>query len=161
MNALEFRNIIEHSTGVMYRVAFALTGSEADAADAVQDACLKLWEKRAMLARAANRSAYCVGATRNAALDIIRGRHPATDVSQMPEAASETDTASACESAETIAAIERAIARLPENQRLVITMRDIEDRSVDEIIEATGYSVANIKTLLCRARTALRKRFSI
>ncbi len=87
MNALEFRNIIERSTGVMYRVALALTGNEADAADAVQDACLKLWEKRTMLARAENKGAYCTGAARHAALDIIRGRHPSADLGHLPEPA--------------------------------------------------------------------------
>lgn len=161
MNALEFRNIIDGSAGVMYRVALALTGCEADAADAVQDACLRLWEKRAKLAESANPSGYCVGAARNAALDIIRARHPAVGPEKIPEIASDADTATACESTETLAAIEREIARLPENQRVVITMRDLEDRSVDEIIQATGYTVANVKTLLCRARAALRKRFSV
>lgn len=161
MNTLEFRNIIQQTTSVMYRVALALTGNESDAADAVQDACLRLWEKRTNLAKAANRGAYCAGAARNAALDIIRARHHTVGDDMIPEFASETDTAAACESAETIAAIEREIARLPENQRVVITMRDLEDRSVDEIIQATGYSVANVKTLLCRARAALRKRFAI
>ncbi len=39
-------------------------------------------------------------------------------------------------------------------------MRDLEDRPMDEIIAATGYTVANVKTLLCRARAALRKRFA-
>ena len=100
MNALEFRNIIDGSAGVMYRVALALTGCEADAADAVQDACLRLWEKRAKLAESANPSGYCVGAARNAALDILRARHPAVGPEQIPEIASDADTATACESTE-------------------------------------------------------------
>jgi RNA polymerase sigma-70 factor (ECF subfamily) len=60
-------------------------------------------------------------------------------------------------SAETRAAIERAIAALPPNQRAVITLRDIEGWSSEEARNALGISETNQRVLLHRARMRVRQ----
>jgi len=52
------------------------------------------------------------------------------------------------------------IAHLPEQQRLIITLRDIEDRSYDEIAAQTGLQAVNIRVLLSRARKQIREQFN-
>jgi RNA polymerase sigma-70 factor (ECF subfamily) len=59
-------------------------------------------------------------------------------------------------SQETRAVVERAIAGLPTNQRITITMRDIEDLSSAQICSLLGISEANQRVLLHRARTRVR-----
>lgn len=59
--------------------------------------------------------------------------------------------------AETRAAIERAIAGLPEAQRAVITLRDVEGLETGEICNLLGLTVTNQRVLLHRARTRLRQ----
>jgi RNA polymerase sigma-70 factor (ECF subfamily) len=59
-------------------------------------------------------------------------------------------------SQETRAVVERAIAGLPTNQRLTITMRDIEELGSAETCAALGVSEANQRVLLHRARTRVR-----
>lgn len=51
----------------------------------------------------------------------------------------------------------RALERLPAEDRIVITLLEIEDRPVKEIVSLTGWSVANVKTRAHRARAALRR----
>lgn len=59
--------------------------------------------------------------------------------------------------AETRAAIERAIAALPEAQRAVLTLRDIEGLETEEICNLLGVTVSNQRVLLHRARSKVRQ----
>lgn len=59
--------------------------------------------------------------------------------------------------AETRAAIQRAIAALPEAQRAVVTLRDVEGLEAEEICNLLGLTLTNQRVLLHRARTRLRE----
>jgi len=58
---------------------------------------------------------------------------------------------------ETLAVIDSAIAELPDRQHLVISMRDIEGWSADEVCQALQISEANQRVLLHRARSKVRR----
>jgi RNA polymerase sigma-70 factor (ECF subfamily) len=58
---------------------------------------------------------------------------------------------------ETLALIDSAIAELPDRQHLVISMRDIEGWSADEVCQALQISEANQRVLLHRARSKVRR----
>jgi RNA polymerase sigma-70 factor (ECF subfamily) len=62
----------------------------------------------------------------------------------------------ALDSAEAVARIETEIAKLPETQRLVITMRDVEGMSSEEVRSALDISETNQRVLLHRARAKVR-----
>ncbi|MDD7104175.1 MAG: sigma-70 region 4 domain-containing protein, partial [Bacteroidales bacterium] len=49
------------------------------------------------------------------------------------------------------------IDRMPEQQRMVVIMKDIEDMTYDEMAGVTGLTVPNLRTLLSRGRKALRQ----
>jgi RNA polymerase sigma-70 factor (ECF subfamily) len=57
-------------------------------------------------------------------------------------------------------AIDRAIARLPETQRMAVILRRYEDMSYDQISEVLEISIPAVKSVLFRARTELRERLS-
>jgi RNA polymerase sigma-70 factor, ECF subfamily len=59
-------------------------------------------------------------------------------------------------SAEAVELIEREVERLPEMQRLVITMRDLEGLSSEEVRNALDISETNQRVLLHRARSNVR-----
>jgi RNA polymerase sigma-70 factor (ECF subfamily) len=54
-------------------------------------------------------------------------------------------------------AVDTAIARLPETQRMAVILRRYEELSYEEIAEALDQSVSAVKSLLFRARTELRE----
>ena len=57
--------------------------------------------------------------------------------------------------------LRRLIDRLPDQQRQVLLLRDVNDFSFEEIGEATGLSAVNIRVLLSRARKKIREQYSI
>jgi RNA polymerase sigma-70 factor (ECF subfamily) len=56
-----------------------------------------------------------------------------------------------------LARLHEALARLPAKERLVITLLELEDHSVQEVAEITGWSPSNVKVRAFRARITLRK----
>jgi RNA polymerase sigma-70 factor (ECF subfamily) len=63
-------------------------------------------------------------------------------------------------SSESKAALDRAVQHLPETQRIVFVLRDIEGLSIRETSEALNLSEAAVKTRLLRARFRLREELS-
>ncbi len=59
--------------------------------------------------------------------------------------------------AETLEVLEREIAKLPANQAVVVTMRDVEGFDADDVCNALDISETNQRVLLHRARTKLRR----
>ena len=62
------------------------------------------------------------------------------------------------EKKERMRAIQEAINALPPEQKVVVTLRDIEGFSYEEIVEITGFNPGTVKSRLARARLDLRKR---
>lgn len=159
MTAAEFKEKACVHLDAMYRVALALCGNSADASDAVQNAAIKLWESRDRLGAVANTQAYCIAAARNAAISLINSRRHPDDLDTAGAIAADNSLESEIETSDRIRHIKAIAATLPDNQRIVLTMRDFEGCEMDEIEEATGLSAGNIRVLLSRARSAIRKYF--
>ncbi len=136
--------------------ALGVTASEADAADAVQEAMIHLWRKRTELAGAYSPVAYAVAAARRCAFDIVRSRRPAGNIDEADASVSPADT---IESRDRLAYILRLIDALPSPQREVMTLRHLEGMEISEIQQQLNLSAGNIRVILSRGRAALRKHF--
>lgn len=64
------------------------------------------------------------------------------------------------ESEQRAALVQRAIATLAEEHRVVLVLRDLEDLSYEEISEVTGLPIGTVKSRIHRGRTALAERLS-
>ena len=158
MNASEFKQRFLPLNARLYQTAFLLLGNEDDAKDVVQDAYLKLWDKRDSLNNIYDDQGYCMRVVRNLCLDRLRTVSPDI-VDKPPEELpiiSEDDTSSGIERNETARLIKQCIARLPAQQQQVIKLRELGGYSMQEIGEATGLNAVNVRVVLSRARKALR-----
>ncbi|MDE5684639.1 MAG: sigma-70 family RNA polymerase sigma factor, partial [Muribaculaceae bacterium] len=131
----------------------------ASASHAVQNAPIKLWQSRDRLGAVANTQAYCIAAARNASISLINSRRHPDDLDTAGAVAADNSLESEIETSDRIRHIKAIAATLPDNQRIVLTMRDFEGCEMDEIEEATGLSAGNIRVLLSRARSSIRKYF--
>ena len=158
MNADEFKQRFLPLNAKLYKVAYLMLGNEDDAKDAVQDAYMKMWNRRDSLADIDNPHAYCVTLVRNLCLD--RHRTASIDmVDKPPEElpiAGNDDTSRRIERQQTAQLLNQCLARLPAQQQQVVRLRDINGCSMQEIEKATGLTAVNARVLLSRARKTLR-----
>ena len=158
MTANEFKQRLLPLNDRLYRVAYLLLGNEDDAKDAVQDAYLKLWNKRDSLNKIDNAQAFCVTLVRNLCIDRHRAAH--LDVIDKPPEElplyGNNDASRDIERQQTAQLLKQCMARLPVQQQQVIRLRDINGCSLQEIEKATGLSAVNVRVMLSRARKSLR-----
>jgi RNA polymerase sigma-70 factor (ECF subfamily) len=147
----------------LYRFARAYLKDEATAEDVVQDVFLKLWDKREDFRRINNIEAWSMTITRNMVISKLRksqfntaspqdmNMHENHDYNnETPERILERN--------ETRTGIKGIIASLPEKQKEVIVLREIEGYSYAEISEIMGLDQNLVKVTLFRARENLRKK---
>lgn len=145
----------------LQRVALRLLGNAEDAEDMVQEVYMKLWSKRDALPDVQDVEAYCVTLTKNMCIDRLRiAEMEKADVDEVPTMLAATDDVEAqVERHDAVEQVKQIIETLPEHQQQVITLRDMEDCSFEEIAEQTGLTAVNIRMLLSRARRTIRERF--
>ena len=149
-------------SGKLYAVALSLTCDKQEAEDVVQDTYLRLWTRRDTLPDMDNAEAYCITLARHLCHDRLRNRHNTHE--ERPaggmQATAPTDIETEVERRNDADIIKACMVRLPERQRAVVTMRDVEGLGYEEIGLATGLEQTNIRVALSRARKTLREQFN-
>ena len=140
-----------------YRVALYLLEDADDAADAVQDLYIRLWISRDKLDGIKQPKAYGLAVLRNICLDRLRHRKVARSEPLKTVEFRLADDDSVMAARETVKAVEKAIAKLPDSQQKVLQMRVFENMEYDEIASATGFSEGSLRVMLSAARKTLRK----
>jgi len=166
-DTLAFEQLVErHQTLVAGTVARML-GSNSDVEDIAQQVFIRVWKSAGRYVARAKFTTWLLKITRNLVFNEMRRakRHPHVPMQIEPEAdeiplkdeATATPDAILLE-AELQGAVEKAIALLPETQRMALVLRRYEELSYEEIADVLDLSVPAIKSLLFRARTELRER---
>ena len=162
MDANDFKRKFLPYHRKLYRAAFHLMGNTQDAEDMVQEAYLKLWKRRNELPTdIANLEAYCVTLVKHVCHDALRLAHLEEDgcpPEELPIAGS-TNVAHEVELKDEARQVMTLIGQLPDQQRQIMQMRDVEDLAYEEIEKATGLTSVNIRVLLSRARKKIREQF--
>lgn len=159
----QFKEIILPLKNKLYRFALSFSLSEADAKDAVQDVMLKSWEKITDIDAIKNIEAWCMTMVKNRSLDKLRkkGRHY-EDLDTQLSLESKTPTPlQVTANNEIHTYINTCISSLPDRQRDVIILRDIEGHTYKEICDILDIEMNQMKVLLHRGRQALRKKLEI
>jgi RNA polymerase sigma factor (sigma-70 family) len=162
-----FATLYDRYESRIYNFCNRLLGSSEDAADATQDAFLKVLQRLPKLeGRELNFSAYLFTAARNASYDMIGKRKRATPVDEIPEHGGgqgtrdpgdlDLDPERTAMLGTLQEEIREANGRLPERHREVLALRELEDRSYDEIAEIMDMNRNSVAQLISRARIKLR-----
>ncbi len=161
MIARDFKTNILPVSKKLLRFAIQFLKDEDEAKDVVQDVFLKLWQKRDELEKIENIEAFAMRMTRNRCLDIIRANktipiNAETDRKMKEET---VDVHNQVEFTESAIQIKKLIENLPDLQRTIMYLRDIEQLSYDEIAETTELQLNAIRVNLSRARKKVRDEF--
>jgi len=159
---LDFKHDILPLKDIIFRTALRITMNREESEDIVQDVLLKLWQQRDDLESVKNLEAFALTAARNLAFDhkarlemknvsLIEETHDTEDVWQVSAHDSMVRN-------EQYSQINLAISSLPEKQRTIIHLRDIEGKSYKEIADIMNISESDVKVNLFRARGSLKEK---
>jgi RNA polymerase sigma-70 factor (ECF subfamily) len=141
----------------LYRVAYYILESEADAEDAVQETYLRLWRQAGRVIAMEQAKGFFVKTLRNVCLNMIRSRRNMTSIEFIGNKTDDLET----EQHELLfiedrLRLRRAIAQLPPKARSMVTMFYLSQMSSQQIAEILGETDANVRSTLSRARVMLK-----
>lgn len=163
MTKQEFKKLILPSRDKFFRVALTLLGNRQEAEDTLQDTFLKLWNMRNRLSEYSSVEALGVTMTKNLCVDKLRSyKHRKQNVEEVETLAVQTglpDPGETTELNDSLRMIHAIFKTLPEQQKLIIHLRDVEQYSYEEIETMTGLTVNTIRVNLSRARKIVRAEY--
>ena len=161
MQEFSFRNDILPLKDKLFRLALRITLDRAEAEDVVQDTMIRVWNKRDEWQQFESVEAYCLIVAKNLAIDRSQ-KKDAQNVELTPEMAEEADTSGPYDrlvNNERMKIIHRLIDELPEKQRLIMQLRDIEGESYKDIAKVLQLTEEQVKVNLFRARQKVKQRY--
>jgi RNA polymerase sigma-70 factor, ECF subfamily len=164
---LAFVELWARHSNTAFRMVYRITGNHEDAEDVIQDAWIKAYVHLNTFDGRAKFSTWLTRIAINSALMILRRKRARPETSMeitvgdtwpYREIADQTKNVEELYARhERVERLRRAICHLQPTLRNVVELRQSDDRSVKEIAEFAGISVAATKSRLLRARKILRK----
>lgn len=162
MKVRDFERLFSSSRDRLYGYALYYLGDREDAEDVVQEVFLRLWQRRGSVRRS-GAYGWTVSVTRNLCRDRLRRRKVRSVVNVDSDAVD--DFAAAEASPEELAAaadfdalLREAIVELPEPQKSIVILREIQRMSYNEICAALDLPMSRVKVYLHRGRRTLRNK---
>ncbi|MCW1147534.1 RNA polymerase sigma factor [Flavobacterium lacisediminis] len=158
MNQNEFVQIITPFKDKLFRLAKRMLVSTEEAEDATQEVLVRLWNKNSALEQYNSVEALAMTMTKNYCLDQLKSKR-ATNLQivhnnyQDKQASVETQI----EHQNTLQWAEKLINDLPEQQRLILQLREIEEYEFSEIAQVLEMNETAVRVALSRARKTLRE----
>jgi len=163
-----FNELVRLFEGRVYNICYRMLGDADSAADAAQDAFLAAFRNLRSFRGGSFRS-WMLRIATNTSYDVLRVRKRRPSVSLDIEADDESassplqiaDTAESpddfAQRRELAAAIQDGLTALPDEQRIVLILSDIQGLAYEEIAQITNSSLGTVKSRLSRGRARLRE----
>jgi len=163
-----YGELVKRHSRMLFRLAWRMTGNQADADDVVQDAFLRAYQKLAAFERRADFGTWIYRIAVHCALDRLQKRRaeesrrvseetdPEEDAVQVPDL--KPDPERLAISAEIAALQEVAMKGLSAMERTAFVLRHMEDRSTEEIATALNVTPNTAKQSVYRAVQKVRHR---
>ena len=161
MQEISFRDDILPLKDKLFRLALRITFDRAEAEDVVQDTMIRVWNKREEWTQFGSIEAYCLTVAKNLAIDRSQKKE-AQNVELTPEMEEESEISGPYDQLVNnarMSIIHRLINELPEKQRLIMQLRDIEGESYKEIAKILNLTEEQVKVNLFRARQKVKQRY--
>ncbi len=158
MNHNEFLQVIAPFKDKVFRLAKRLLVSTEEAEDATQEVLVKLWNKNESLDQFSSVEAFAMTITKNYCLDQLKSKRAGNlQIVHSNYTDRQPGLQQQLEDTDSLQWVERIINDLPEQQRLIIQMRDIEQYEFAEIAKILEMNETAIRVALSRARKTIRE----
>lgn len=158
MNQNTFISLINPVKDKMYRLALRLLISKESAEDATQEVFLKLWNGNEKIKDYANLEAFAMTVTRNYCLDQLKSKQNSNlKMIHNNYESHERSIHDQLEITDELEQVSLIIDSLPEQQKIIFQLRDIEQYEFEEIAEITKMNETAIRVALSRVRKKIRE----
>lgn len=162
MDVQTFKQRILPVQGRLFRLAKLFLRNREEAEDALQEVLLRLWSHRQELDTYHSLEALAVRMTKNLCLDKLkahRNQKMTDEAALLQVTADGISPYRQAELADSAQLMRRLMDELPDQQKLILHLRDVEEYTFEEIEQVTGLSINNIRVILSRARQRLRESY--
>lgn len=158
MNQKEFVDLITPFKDKIFRVSRRLLVSIEEAEDATQEVLVKLWNKKESLSNYNSVEALAMTMTKNYCLDQLKSKRAGNlKIVHNNFTDREAGLQQKIEDVDSLSWVEKIIDQLPEQQKLIVQMRDIEQYEFEDIAKILEMNETAIRVALSRARKTIRE----
>ena len=158
MQQTEFLNTVLPFKDKVFRLAKRLLVSTDEAEDATQELYLKLWTNKNKLGEYKNVEAFAMTMTKNYCLDQLKAKR-SNNLTLVHSNYKDGNISldHEIELKDSVSKVHEFIEKLPEKQKLIIQLRDIENYDYDEIGKILDLQPTAVRVALSRARKTIRE----
>ena len=157
MDKEEFTEIIMPLKNRLYRLAKRILISGDEAEDAVQEVLYKLWKGKEKMAEYRSPEAYALTMTKNYCLDRLKSKQASNLKIVHSNYPTSEDIEKNIDTNDGVALVFKIMETLPEQQRIVLQLRDVEQLEFSEIAKILDSNETAIRVGLSRARKTVRE----
>lgn len=158
MTDADFLSRIRPIEDKLYRLSRRYLISNEEAQDAVQEVMLKMYAHVQRVASLDNFEGYAMRMARNYCLDRLKSKQAATlRLVHRAETGDHNALNKAIDNRDSLAWVQKLTEELPQQQQMILQLRDIEAYDFDEIAEIMNMSTGAVRVALSRARKTIRK----
>lgn len=156
-NETQYIELVSELRNTIYRLVLSITSDSAEAEDIVQDVFERIWRIRDKVLNSAFPRAYACRIAHNLAIDRQRttARRQVFDLNE--KVSSSNDGYNSTDLSDIADLTRKIIASLPDKQRVVIHLSDVEGYEMEEIAEVLDMDETNVRMNLSRARKSVRE----
>jgi len=159
MQQKEFLALVMPFKDKLYRMAKRLLVSREEAEDATQEVLLKLWSKNESMEQYKSVEAFAMTMTKNFCLDRLKSKQAGNLKLVHSNYRDESVSVQRqLEAEDSVSWVERIMQELPEQQKMVLQLRDVEDYDYDEIAQMLDMKPTAVRVTLSRARKTVREK---
>lgn len=157
MDKKEFTEIVMPLKDRLYRLAKRILVSADEAEDAVQEVLLKLWKGKENLENYRSPEAFAITMTKNYCLDRLKSKQASNLKIVHSNYPTSQNIEREVEANEGVALVFKIMETLPEQQKIVLQLRDVEQLEFSEIAKILDSNETAIRVALSRARKTVRE----
>ena len=161
MNQSDFLKVVLPFKDKVFRLSKRLLTSTEEAEDATQELLFKLWKNKDKIASYRNTEAFAMTMTKNYCYDRLKSKQ-ASNLTLIHSNYKEKETSleNKLEYIDSVDRVHLLIDDLPDQQKLIIQLRDIEQYDFEEICEMVNMKTTAVRVSLSRARKTIREQLT-
>lgn len=163
-----FGTLVRYYQGYAFALAMRFVWDRTEAEDVVQEVFMRVWRNVDTYDPAQKFTTWLYAIVARLSIDRIRSRQrwrrvilPGGIFEEKAEPFVATSPEDRLDNEQLAETVVRLVRHLPQKQRLVFTLRDLQDLTMEEVAEVAGMSPAAVKANLCYARQRIRKMLGV